>query len=1229
MRQVVSFEQFFESIWLKIPEVWRTADVDQGRPLQLLTLTLAQHFYYSFYLKIASMDELFDYDKCPEKYLPFLASIVNWKLLGTNSKSWRNQIKHAPLLYKIKGTRKSLTIAEKLIGYSVFMTELYRDYTGNIVPKEKVFNNFPLSIKIKPWFRKTSSDLGKDIFNDFFSDLLPSFNAGSGDITNFGSLLLPRKLKKVSSQTISLSSTTAYNSVTGSGSLARLAKTSRINVILKKDVELDYIDVDGKYADANLNEALDLFLQFKPFHVYIQDLLVLHSLSDYIFGSQADKDGGTGDLPGEVILSREDIDIYVTVREEDRFSYYNQEIIELIPTDLNISDTSRFKGVVELKYELLNIHEGSSISDVSYLTSLGFPLSGYARDENSIWSPSDFMYAPSLPNNIQPVLAYEPPVGNVVVLCKGTGVVYSLVDSYSQTIYYSSIIPEPKYSFQKVNHTSDYLCDLVQLHGSLLSKDDTGWYSDISECNIEKNILGKDAVVIDGTSYSNQSTPSTPWSLNGLQKLYTSTPATSLVYKTINTVTGAPVNITLLGSGEEQDKLELLRYIFKQNMLLLVTYASTSIYLMKKVHYVYDAKNQSFIFNMYAIANSLNLTSLNQVDLFNAITVEVVYPCLIPTIVGFSTNSGSRNVQISNVRKNIPFNRITYVDNSNIQTEIDTAHYTPVLEFDDELGILVEDTTRTKLFKTPLPKVFTRNCLHLEDTGTPYLAVNYDNASCRDTSKWTVYIDPATSTYVGPEQISKTIWANYFNVPFINSVCVPYDGIDKSEAAQIAGRTSFRWQATVNNIPTTHSQYWASSRQDTPERRALWTRGSASKMARPYIGTSRKSFQGFRDINALFNRTDELPDYKTSLAANYNTDKYKYTVNDLDYTDIYRNPTSIFIELPIPTTEVQLTEKTTIVNNKIIYPAYSGNMPIPPQYEEPFDSTHRESYFTADGNAKPSLYANNIRSDIYSYTDGLLDDFADLVDINIEGLIYEQSLYTITSNTEKEFILPKINVFISWREVNTGLSMGTGLYPYVTSSIVRPSIQVIKNGIELVYGDYWIIAAEPVRIILTDACLVTINDTIEVLYQALDNVEFVDYPENPITHVPYDGSNTEAAVQIFNVPLLFNNVSKVSLLTIPFEYEPVISWNRSDTADFINVSVNVTGILLTPIPKMYKELAVPNVQIFRNATELVFGIDWKFIATINTIMYAIVLNQKIVSILSPSDVITINYTKLK
>jgi len=1246
MRNVISFEQFYESIWLKIPSVWRDADIDQGRPLQLLTLTLAQHFYYSFYLKIASMDELFDVDSCPNKFLPFLASMVSWKLLGTDSTSWRNQIKHAPLLYKIKGTRKAITIAEKLVGYSVFMTELYRDYTGLIVPKEKIFNNFPISVKIKPWFRTTSTDLSKDILNDSFSDILPSYNEGSGTITRLGELLLPRKLRKVSTKSVSLSTTSSYDPLTGSGSLARLAKVSRINVVLKKDSELDSLNSDGTYKDTNLTEAVDLFLQFKPFHILIQDLLVLHSLSDYVLSTKTD-------TTGEAIISREDIDIYVNVQENDRLSYYNQETNSNIEDDMEVSDTSLFKGAIEIKCNNLNMESAGSINNVSRITGLGFSLSGYARNNDALWMPSDFSYFRTYyPTDENYEAFYEPiterQAGYIVLGCFGKGVTESslntgyrdivgasdnrvrfwcdasgyterLVDTATGTWFYDSILPEPKYSFKEIPFTDSYTCDLAQLHTDILSKNISDPYSEILDCTIVKSLLGKDSVNIKGTWYSEISDPQASWSLHGI----------SNVLKLHPTLVFTPV--------------QLLRLLFKNKLVIIAKYNNESIVLTNKIHYSYDTKNNSFIFNERAITTTLFQSkeevgkivlkctasgivgySTNRVE--SEIEFSILYPCLIPNESGFSVSSGSRDIQLSNNRLGLSFNRIEYVDNSNIQTEIDTAHITPVLELSEELNELVEDTDRTKLFKTPMTALFTRNGLHSENTGTPYEAISYDFFVSRDTSKWKVYVDPATSEYAGSERVSKTIWANYFNTPFVDSVNIDYDTIDKSGEAQVVNRESFRWQAFKDTISTTHPQYFLSSRANLDNRTSLWTRGSASKIARPYIGSSRDSIQGFRDTNALFNRTENLSDYRISILANYDTDKYKYAINDIDYTDMYKTPVVSFDQLPLPTVETMVTEKTKIIGNKIVYPSFSRLLTPTPQYEAPFDFTHRELYYDKTGNIKPSFFGNNIRTDLHEYTEGLLDDFADPADISIDGLVYDQLLFKIRSDKDTEFLLPNVNTFVSWKEVNTGLSMGTGLFPYKMASTVRPNIQVLRNGIELVYGEYWAIASAPMRILLTSACLIVEDDTIEIIYQALGEVKAITYPANA-AGIPYDSLNTIEETKQIQIPLGFTKTDKLQLMPVQFDYDPIISWYRRDTGDFINTSVSTPGLLLTPIPYMYKELAIPNIHILKNGIELEYGTYWKFKSTANSIMYEIVLKQNLTASLEPNDVLHITYIR--
>jgi phage tail P2-like protein len=1211
MRNVISFEEFYESIWLKIPEVWRNSDQDYGRPLQLLTLTLAQHFYYSFYLKIASMDELFNPDTCPEKYLPFLAAAVNWKLLGTDPVSWRNQIRHAPLLYKIKGTRKGITIAEKLIGYSVYMTELYRDYTGMMVPKEKLFNNFPLSIKVKPWFRKTTPDIAKDIFNESFSDLLPSFNYTAGDISEFGSLLLPRQLKKTGSRSTSFSTLSKYDPITGEGSLARLAKLPRINVVFKKDLELDHVDSTGRYTDANLNQAVDLFLQFKPFHVYINDLVVMYSLSDYIFGSLLDKTAGTGELSGDAILYREGTDIYVTVQEEDKISYYNQEQLGSCDADnLDSSNTTLFKGNIETKHLMFDLTAATKVIDTSRLTKLGLSLSGYARNYQtakglSLWGTSDFslMSSPDMPGN---------PTSSI------------LMDS-SGTVKYTDVFPEPIYSFLEIPIPFEYSCNLRQLFGtvSTLTFDGFGWPTSISSVTTDPNAFCKDSIVISGKpfSYDPAVCPEiAPISLKGVVSLTDTLVGLTMNYHMYNPTTNSNTTIPLL-TGDPV--LNLFRALVKENMLIIASaksgFGAFATILTSKVHYAYDSINNSIILNSKAITNSLiDISHLN---------FHILYAGLIPTTAGFSLTNSSRNINISDKRIHTKFNRITYVDNSAIQTEIDTAHYSPEIAYDDATGTLIEDYSKTRVFRENLPRLFTRNTLHLEDTGTSYKAVNYNVLSARDTSFWTVYTDPAATLYRGAERLAKTIWANYHNVPFLGSATTAYDSIDTSGTAQLSNRQSFRWLATLENIPVTHPQFFAASRMDTDVRNSLWTRGSAQKLARPYIGSSRASNQGFRQDYALFNRTENLPDYHISLLSNYNTDNYKYSTNSIDYTDMYRNPTIPFTVLPLPNTEAPVSLKAKLINGKIYYPTYIKDNYVSvgyiPQYDGPFDFSAREMYATGDI-LKLGTYANNFRIDMCPYSGDLLDDFADPAEINIDGLQKNYAQFVVNSPNDSEFVLPKTNIFISWREVNTGNVLGTGLFPLVDYTKVRPSVKVLHNGLEVMYG-VWTLASNPTRV-LTNSLVLAQDDTISVEYFTVDGVQLPTYPADPLTGLPF---STTPATDSFVIPLGFSVIDKENIYEHTFEHNPIISWYRGDTGDFISVSVSTTPTAIAPSPKLYRELAQPNVTVRKNGIDVAYGTYWDFAAVPNTpVSYRVRFLQSFLHALQPNDSITISYTAL-
>ena len=282
----LSFDNFYTIVWSLVPAVWREADDEYGKSLQILLYTMSQHMYYYFYNKVVHMEELFDPDRCPEKYLKFLAGMVGWKLVGVDSASWREQIKAAPLLYKLRGTQRGVLLAEKLIGYSIFMSELYRDHIGDAVPKERIFNNTPDTIKLKPWFRKTLTSLEGELLPGYAeSDQFESFNASRFvKLNSQGVVLRPRVLAGNKKLYFSKLSTSAkYNNATGAYSTARYAKLPRINVVLKYDNDLDSENLDGSTKQNNFSSALDLLMQFKPFHVYIEGLEVRYSLSEYIF----------------------------------------------------------------------------------------------------------------------------------------------------------------------------------------------------------------------------------------------------------------------------------------------------------------------------------------------------------------------------------------------------------------------------------------------------------------------------------------------------------------------------------------------------------------------------------------------------------------------------------------------------------------------------------------------------------------------------------------------------------------------------------------------------------------------------------------------------------------------------------------------------------------------------------------------------------------------------------
>ncbi len=380
---IISFGDFYTIAWNMVPSVWREADDSYGKSLQITLYTICQHMYYYFYNRAAYMDELFDPDLCPEKYLRFLAGMVGWTLQGTDVISWREQIKAAPLLYKLKGTKRGLLLAEKLVGYSVFMSELYRDHIGDIVSKEKIFNNTPSNI-VKPWFRKALLDLnGNSLPGIVESDQFDSYNATNlVKLDKFGNVIRPKIVTNKRTVAFSLSSTTSrYQLLSGKYSLARYAKLPRMNIVLNYDYDLDTENSDGSVKNNNFSGALDLLLQFTPFHVYIENLEVRYDLSEFIFDETL--------IDSDLFSTAENINFIIDI---DSSTSRSEDTIAYGPgtpgTSLEGSPKSTIdnRGVMSSVYSVVDfsVITPTLVNDFNSLLTKSFPVKSFVQNSTTL-----------------------------------------------------------------------------------------------------------------------------------------------------------------------------------------------------------------------------------------------------------------------------------------------------------------------------------------------------------------------------------------------------------------------------------------------------------------------------------------------------------------------------------------------------------------------------------------------------------------------------------------------------------------------------------------------------------------------------------------------------------------------------------------------------------------------------------------------------------------------------
>jgi hypothetical protein len=113
-------------------------EVNKG-PFSKLLRVLG-YFYQDINSPVDQLNSLYDIDRVPDDYLPYLSDLIGWDLIGSDPDRWRSQIRNAVRIYKAKGTVFSTQLTlDTLFGedngfaLSSTMYELYESYVPFLI----------------------------------------------------------------------------------------------------------------------------------------------------------------------------------------------------------------------------------------------------------------------------------------------------------------------------------------------------------------------------------------------------------------------------------------------------------------------------------------------------------------------------------------------------------------------------------------------------------------------------------------------------------------------------------------------------------------------------------------------------------------------------------------------------------------------------------------------------------------------------------------------------------------------------------------------------------------------------------------------------------------------------------------------------------------------------------------------------------------------------------------
>lgn len=115
--------------------------------------------------EIEKINSIYNIETCPDEFLPYIAELIGWRLLGYDPTRWRLQLRNAVQIYKAKGTKRAIQLAvDTIFADGVFnlsgnILELWESYIPNML-YYLLLTESPALTSLDVWTKDLATTLG-------------------------------------------------------------------------------------------------------------------------------------------------------------------------------------------------------------------------------------------------------------------------------------------------------------------------------------------------------------------------------------------------------------------------------------------------------------------------------------------------------------------------------------------------------------------------------------------------------------------------------------------------------------------------------------------------------------------------------------------------------------------------------------------------------------------------------------------------------------------------------------------------------------------------------------------------------------------------------------------------------------------------------------------------------------------------------------------------------------